>query len=91
MMAKLEVPLRAANVLVEPNLETSGKVFIARTLIRPQVRLPARMMNVTDRDKVLSEGTTIGCEEPIILAGAADDSEVQTGQPKSSVNSFRMW
>jgi hypothetical protein len=78
----LESPLRAVNVLVEPNLETSGGVYIARTLVRAQVRVPVRMMNVTDRDKVLSEGTTIGCGEPVMWAGAPEDSEVQTGQPQ---------
>ena len=82
VMARLEAPLRAVNVLVEPNLETSGGVYIARTLVRAQVRVPVRMMNVTDRDKVLSEGTTIGCGEPVMWAGAPDDSEVRTGQPQ---------
>jgi len=34
-------------------------------------------MNVTNQDQVLNEGTTIGHEEPALLAAAIDDQKTQ--------------
>ena len=51
----------ATNVLIEPSLNCSRDgVFIARALVQARPRVPVRIMNVTNQDQVLSEGTTIG-------------------------------
>jgi hypothetical protein len=51
VMAKLEAPLGAINVLLEPSPEWSrGGVMIARTLVRARPRVPVRIMNVTNQD-----------------------------------------
>jgi hypothetical protein len=65
-MAKLEALLGATNVL-EPIRECSRDgVVIARTLIRARPRVHVRIMNVTNQDRMMSEGTTIGHGEPAV-------------------------
>jgi hypothetical protein len=49
--------------------------FIARTLVRAGPRVPFRMMNVTNQDQVVNEGTTIGHGEPAMWAAAIDKLE----------------
>jgi len=73
-MARLEAPLGATNVLMEPSQECSRDgVLIARTLVRARPRVPVHIMNVTSHDQVLSDGTTIGHEEPAVWAATIDD------------------
>ena len=61
VVAKLEAPVGAANVLIEPSQNCSRDgVFIAMALVRARRRAPVRIMNVTNQDQVLSERTTIG-------------------------------
>jgi hypothetical protein len=74
--AQLEAPLGAANGLVEPSLKTSGEgLYIARTSVRARPRVPVRIMNVTNQDQVLSEGTTIGHGKPVTWAASVDNQE----------------
>jgi hypothetical protein len=73
-MARLEVPLGAANVLVEPSPKTSREgLYIARTLVRARPRVPVRIMNVTKQDQVLGEGTTVGHGQLVTWATSLDD------------------
>jgi len=61
VMAKLGAPVGATNFLIEPNQNCSRDgVFIAGALVRARPRVPVSIMNVTNQDQVLSEGTTIG-------------------------------
>jgi len=60
LMARVGAPARATKVLIEHIQNySSDRVFIARTLVRARPRVPARIMNMTNQDQVLSEGTTI--------------------------------
>ena len=73
-MAKLEALLEAANVLIEPSVNsTQDGVYIARTPFRAGPRLIVRIMNVTNQDQILNEGTNIGHGEPAMWAAAIDD------------------
>jgi hypothetical protein len=75
-MARLEAPLGVTNVLIEPSQKCSRDgVFIARTLVRARPRVPVRIMNVTNQDQVLSEGTTIGHGEPAMWAATISDQK----------------
>jgi hypothetical protein len=76
VMARLEAPLGATNVLLESSQKSSRDgVLIARTLVRARPSVPVHIMNVTNQDQVLSEGTTIGQVEPAIWAAVIDDRE----------------
>jgi hypothetical protein len=67
VMAKLEAPLGATKVLLEPSRKCSRDgVFIARALVRARLKVPVRIMNVINQDQVMSEGTTIGHGEPAV-------------------------
>ena len=58
-MAKLEAPVGAKNVLIEPRQNCSRDgVFIATALVRGRPSVPVRIMNVTNQDQVLSEVNT---------------------------------
>jgi len=73
-MVTLQTPLGAANVLIEPSQKSSRDgVYIAMTLVRARPRVPVRIMNMTNRDQVLSEGSIIGHREPEEWATAIDD------------------
>jgi len=49
VMARLEAPVGATNVLVKPSLNCSQDgVFIARALVRARPRVPVHIMNVTN-------------------------------------------
>jgi hypothetical protein len=73
-MVKLQTPLGAANVLIEPLQKISRDgVYIARTLVRDRPRLPVHIMNVTNRNQVLSEGSIIGHREAEVWATVIDD------------------
>ena len=61
VMVTSEAPLGAANVLIEPSQKSSQDgVYRAQTLVRARPRVSVRILDVTNRDHVLSEGTTIG-------------------------------
>lgn len=56
-------PLEAANGFVEPSLNTSHQgLYLARTLVQTQLKVS--VMNVSDKDQVLTGCTTLGCCEP---------------------------
>jgi hypothetical protein len=49
VMARLETPLGATNVLIEPTQKCSrDEEFIARALVRARPRVPVRILNVTN-------------------------------------------
>jgi hypothetical protein len=76
MMAKLEAPLGATNVLLEPSQKCSRDgVFIARALVRASPRLPVLIMKVTNREHMVSGGTIIRHGEPAVRATTIDDQE----------------
>jgi hypothetical protein len=78
VMARLEAPLGAANVIIEPSqMSSRDGLFIARTLVRARPRIPVGIMNVTNQDHVLSEGTTIELGEPAVWAAAINDQKPQ--------------
>jgi len=77
VMARIEAPMGAANVLVEPSPKTAREgQYTARTLVRVRPRVHVRIMNVTNQYQVLSDGTTIGQGEPVTWV-ASLDSQVQ--------------
>jgi hypothetical protein len=64
--SRLEAPLGTVNVLVEPSLKTSRDgLYIPGILVRARPRVPVRIMNVTNQDQVVCEGTTIGHGTPV--------------------------
>jgi hypothetical protein len=64
----------ATNVLLEPSRECPRDGFVeARKLVRARPRVPVRIMNVTNQDQMMSEGTTIGHGEPAVWAATIDD------------------
>jgi hypothetical protein len=82
VMARLEAPLGVTNVF-EPSLECSQDgVVIARTLVRARPRVPVRIMNVTNQDQMMSEGTTIGHGEPAVWATTIDDQKPEPRQKR---------
>jgi hypothetical protein len=75
-MASLEIHLEATKILIESSHKSSrDEVFIARTLVRAGPRVPVRIMNVTNQDQLVNEGTTIGHGEVAMWAAAIDDLE----------------
>jgi hypothetical protein len=73
VMARLETPLGATNILIEQSQKCSRDgVIIARALVRARPRLPVHIMNVTSHDQVLRDGTTIGHGEPAVWAATTD-------------------
>ena len=73
VVARLEAPLGATNLLIEPSQKGSRiGVFIARTLVRARPRVPVRIMNVTSHNQVLRDGTDIGHGEPAVWAATID-------------------
>jgi len=83
VMAKMDAPVGATNVLIEPNQNCSRDgVFIARALVRARPRVPVRIMNVTNQDQVLSEGTTIGHGDSAVWAANIEDQEPEPRQYK---------
>jgi hypothetical protein len=76
VMASLEAPLGVTNILIDRRQKSSkGGVFIARTLVRAGPRVPVLIMNVTNQDQVVNEGTTIGHGEPAMWAAAIHELE----------------
>ena len=76
VVARLEAPLGATNLLIEPSQKGSRiGVFIARTLVRARPRVPVRIMNVTSHNQVLRDGTDIGHGEPAVWAATIDDQK----------------
>ena len=90
VMARLEAPLGATNVLIEPTQKCSRDgVFITRTLVRARPRVPVRMVNVTNQDQVLDEGTTIRHGEPAVWAATIDDQKSEPRQDKEFPKQLR--
>jgi hypothetical protein len=76
VMARLEAPLGATNALIEPSQKCfRDGVFIARTLVRARPRVLVRIMNATNQDQVLSEGTTVGHGQPAVWAATIGDQK----------------
>jgi hypothetical protein len=89
VMARLEAPLVATNVLLEPSQKSfRDGVLIAKTLVRARPNVPVRIMNVTNQDQVLSEGTTIGHGEPAMWAAVIDDREPE---PRRNQGLCKQW
>jgi hypothetical protein len=58
--------MKAASALVEPSMKSPLKgLYITSTLVEARERVPVRIVNVADRDQVLSEGTIVGHVEPV--------------------------
>ena len=90
VMEKLEAPVGATNVLMEPGQNCSRDgVFIARALVRARTKVPVRIMNVTSQDQVQSEGTTIGHGESAVWAANIDDQEPEPRQNKQVSKQLR--
>jgi hypothetical protein len=81
---RLEAPLGAANILTEPSQKSSQDgVYISGTLVQAKLRVPVYIMNVTNQDQVLSEGTIIGHEEPALWAANIDKQKPQPRQKQA--------
>jgi len=90
VMARLEAPLGATNVLIEPSQKCSRDgVLIARTLVRARPRVPVRIINVTGQDQVLSDGTTIGHGEPAVWTATIDDQKPEPRRKRSLCQQLR--
>jgi hypothetical protein len=86
-VARLETVLEAANILIEPSQKSSRYgLYITRTLVRARPRLSVCIMNVTNKDQVLNEGTNLGHGEPAIWAAATDDQDPQPRRKGSTSN-----
>jgi hypothetical protein len=83
VMARIEAPIGAANVLIEPSPKTAREgQYTARTLVRVRPRVHVRIMNVTNQYQVLSDGTTIGQGEPITWVASLDSKVQQQWRPR---------
>jgi hypothetical protein len=90
VMAKLEAPVGATNTIIEPSQNCSRDgVFIAWALVRARLRVPVRIMNVTNQDQVLSEGTTIGHVESAMWAANTEGQEPEPRQNKQLSKQLR--
>jgi len=90
VMAKLEAPVGATNIIIEPSQNCSRDgVFIAWALVRARLRVPVCIMNVTNQDQVLSEGTTIGHVESAVWAANTEGQEPEPRQNKQLSKQLR--
>jgi hypothetical protein len=81
VMARLGAPLRATNILIEPSQKCpQDGLFIARALVRARPTVPVRVMNVTNQDQVLKEGTTIGHRQTALSAAPIDEQKPEPRQ-----------
>jgi hypothetical protein len=88
-MARLEAPLGATNILIKPSQKSSrNSVFIARMLVRARLRVSVRIMNVTNQDQVLSEGTTKGHGVPSVWAAAIMTRSMRHDGSRGSANNL---
>jgi hypothetical protein len=68
--------MKAASALVEPSTKAPLKgLYITSTLVEARKRVPVRIVNVADRDQVLSEGTVVGHVEPVAWTMLVGDQE----------------
>jgi len=89
-MARLDAPLGATNVLIEPRQKCSRDgVLIARTLVRARPRIPVRNMNVTSHDQVLSDSTTIEHGEPRVCVATIDEQKPQPRRKRGFCKQLR--
>ena len=78
------------NVLIEPSLNCSRDgVFIDRALVRARPREPVHIMNATNQDQTLSEGTTIRHGESAVWAATIEDQEPEPRQNKQFSKQLR--
>jgi hypothetical protein len=76
---RLELPLKAANSLVENRVKTSSQevLYITRTVVRTRQKVPVRIVYVSDRCLVLAGRTTLGRCESVTWTVPMDDLEPQ--------------
>jgi hypothetical protein len=68
--------MKAASALVEPSMKSPLKgLYITSTLVEAPERVPVQIVNVADRDQVLSEGTVVGHVEPVAWTMRVGDQE----------------
>jgi hypothetical protein len=68
--------MEAARVLVEPSMKAPLKgLHITSTLVDSRKRVPVRIVNVDDRNQVLSEGTIVRHVEPVAWTMLVGDQE----------------
>jgi hypothetical protein len=68
--------MKAASALVEPSWKSPLKgLYISSTLVEARKRVHVRIVNVADRDQVLSEGTIVGHVEPVAWTMPVGDQE----------------
>jgi hypothetical protein len=72
VMARLGAPLVSTNVLIEPSRKCPQDGVHSQNA---SPRVPVRVMNVTNQDQVLSEGTPIGHGQPTVWAATFDDQK----------------
>jgi predicted aspartyl protease len=69
--------VKAASDLVEPSMKAPLKgLYITSTLFESRERVPVRIVNVADRDQVLSEGTVVEYVEPVVWTMPLGDQEL---------------
>jgi hypothetical protein len=68
--------IKAASALVNPSMKAPLKeLYITSTLVEARETVPVRIVNVADRDQVLSEGTVVGHVEPVAWTMPVGDRE----------------
>jgi hypothetical protein len=68
--------MKAASALVEPTMKSPLKeLYITSTLVEARERVPVRIVNVADRDQVLSEGTVVGHVELVAWSMPLGDQQ----------------
>ena len=74
-MASVEVPLETPNALFESSQKSSRDWLNNQERSPSHKRVHVRTMNMTNKDRLLSEGTIIGRGEPAVWASAIDDQK----------------
>jgi hypothetical protein len=82
VLARPDATMKAASALVEPSMKAPPKgLYIASTLVEVRERVPVRIVNVADRDQVLSKGTVVGHVEPVAWTTPVGDQETPPPAP----------
>jgi hypothetical protein len=78
-MARLEIPLGAGDVLIEPSWKAHipEGIYEARTLVRDRREVPIRIMNTTICAQTLAKGFSLGSCEPVTLGTPPGATEAQ--------------
>jgi hypothetical protein len=76
VLTRPDATMKTASALVEPSMKATPKgLYIASTLVEAREWVSVRIVNVADRDQVLSKGTVVGHVEPVAWTTPVGDQE----------------